>query len=85
MEGCVVDSVRGIYTGAEVQRFARSTGWKGQVDLNPHSEYYFNVSIEAEDWLNANIAPPGHTFTWIGGDFMLVVRDGVDPDNIFWN
>ena len=81
--GCYVDGARGIHSGKEVQKLAIQAGWpKGQAVMNPYSKHYYDATIAAEGWLNDHAAPPGHTFMWVDGDFMLVP---VDADSMFWN
>lgn len=62
-------------TGSEVQKMALREGWpKGKAAMDGEVSYwdFTNAVFRAWDWLNKNVAPTGHMFVFVDGDFILV-------------
>ena len=71
--GCVFDSVRGIYMGEAIIKLAESYGMPHAEERTPEHEFYCEAWIDAEDWLNNNVAEGGFAFgAGECGDFMYM-------------
>jgi hypothetical protein len=72
--GCIFDGNRGQYISQAIQEMALAYGWPEHLaELSPDAEWYHDAGIEAEDWLNTNIAEPGHSFgCGESGDFFYM-------------
>lgn len=60
--GCYVDSTWGVYGAQQACVVARDLGWSGVMPTS--IEHSWDVSEEAIDWLNDNVAEDGYGFGW---------------------
>ena len=71
--GCYVDSHHGIYAMQRVCEIAQGYGWQGLVPTDDdcqNTEYAVELSDEALDYLNGNVAEDGYIFDWWEGNVM---------------
>lgn len=73
--GCIFDSHRGIYIPQEIVELARDWGWQfdgwqeWEADNDENHDVY-ELSDQAVDWLNTDVAHDGYSFGWWEGNFM---------------
>ena len=74
--GCIFDSHLGQYIYQEIVKMAEGIGYQSSDNYNPpadgeldEEEMVIWESERAEEWLNANIAEPNHSFGWYDGDY----------------
>lgn len=73
--GCVFDSSRGIYIPQEIVELARAygwefDGWQAWEENNDNNNDAYELSDEALEWLNLNVAEDGYQFAWWEGNVM---------------
>jgi hypothetical protein len=86
--GCWVDGARGRYTGVRMVEIAVARGMplddddrellerRAVVIRGGDDERWNDLLTDVEEWLNRNIAPEGHAFGWVEGDFLLLDEAG---------
>lgn len=73
--GCIFDNHRGVYMGEAIIELAESYGFVVQVpeDRTFDGDYHLEAVIDAENYLNENVAEEGFMFGYgESGDFMYM-------------
>ena len=80
--GCIFDSHLGQYIFQEIVKMAEGIGYETSEGYAPpadgtigEDDDVIEESQAAEDWLNANVAEPKHSFGWYDGDYMYQTVD----------
>jgi hypothetical protein len=82
--GCIFDNHRGIYMGQAIIELAKENGFILQCpeDGTPEGEFYCEAWIDAEDYLNDNLAEEGFAFgASEQGDFMYMSISWWEDEN----
>lgn len=71
--GCWVDGHWGQFGSSRVIQLANEFGWTGYIIDDQPEDYEFihDIADEAEEWMNNNVAPDGHSFGWFDGEWFL--------------
>lgn len=76
--GCWVDGHWGQYGSSRVIKLAQEFGWDVyiappvlDIEEDWESEFIYDLADKAEQWMNDNIAPDGHSFGWYDGEWFL--------------
>lgn len=73
--GCWIDGHWGHYGASRLIQIAEEHGWHGGQHEGFDPQFKWEVAEEAEEWLNANVAPEGFSFGWHEGEFFFMPDD----------
>lgn len=69
--GCWVDGHWGQFGSSRVIQIAHEFGWQDYLVVHPDDEFIHDYADKAEEWMNNNVAPDGHSFGWYDGEWFL--------------
>lgn len=69
--GCWVDGHWGQYGSLKVIQIAQEFGLWPDETFDNENEFIHEIADEAEQWMNDNVAPDGHSFGWFDGEWFL--------------
>lgn len=81
--GCWVDGHWGWQGSLRVIQLAHEFGWTEYTDpVHPDDEYVHEIADQAEEWMNNNVAPDGHSFGWFDGGWFLWSYDTWEDETL---